>query len=574
MQRLRTWLLLPLLFLLISFNPNAANAQVDPGRIEGEISIHVFDFPDGSDLLGLEIRVKGERRKKILTVRGIKSLDDLPPLNLVTGDKVSIRGARLMGNGRLHVRRKSDIRKIDMGSSEDLVSPAAVSKKVVVLRITSSDGSVPCTKAQLESFFFSTTSKSIRGLYEEASYNAASFLSDGDNNGLIDVHEVTIARSTSGLCEHSQIASDANAALSAQGISVSNFDFRVYMMPNNMNCGWAGLGTLGNGAGNSWVPGQYCNYPDVSAHEIGHNYGLHHAGTDTNNDNTLDCTYCDTSCQMGYAGNGWRHFNSLHKHQMGWIVPEKQGPLVSGQYRISALEQDPALAQHKQILSAPRASGNSYFVSYREAIGSHSVNLSTNYAGRVSIHYGTTTRGWSYLVKALQDGEIFTDAASGISIQQISHGSGEAEILVSANAAPTPTSTPTSTPTPSVTNTPTPIPTATPTVAPAYMFVNNIGMSIARKGARFTVTGEVNIKRLGSLANINGAAVTGNFYKNGDFLATITKSTKASGNAALSTSVQVQSGDVLRLDIINVSKSGFIYDSGSNIESSDSITVP
>ena len=156
----------------------------------------------------------------------------------------------------------------------------------------------------------------------------------------------------------------------ATGVMLGNYQHRVYVLPTNVGCSWAGLAYVG--CGNScqaWVKaysGQACGYNDAYAHELGHNLGMWHASTDTNNDGTLDCEYCDTSDFMGYAMANLRTQNGPHKVQMGWASGAR---VVDGSsrrhfYRVVARA---SAAGTPQVVKVRPNSGDPYYLSLRTA---------------------------------------------------------------------------------------------------------------------------------------------------------------------------------------------------------------
>ena len=222
------------------------------------------------------------------------------------------------------------------------------------------------------------------------------------------------------------------------------------MLPTAVGCGWAGLAYVG--CGNScqaWVKaysGQVCGYNDAYAHEIGHNLGMWHASTDTNNDGTLDCEYCDNSDFMGYAMANLRTQNGPHKVQMGWangarVLDGSQG----GTFTVSSLEL--AAASSPQVVKVRPNSGDTYYLSLRSGVGyDASMPSSTTYLNKLNVHRYSGS-GNTRFITALGDGQAFNDAASGISIQQLSRTADSATFQVSTTCvaqAPTATISPSS----------------------------------------------------------------------------------------------------------------------------------
>ncbi len=155
------------------------------------------------------------------------------------------------------------------------------------------------------------------------------------------------AAALNSVCNYTARGSAADKAAAAADVTLSNYQHRVYVVPSNVRCSWAGLAYVGCGSScQAWVrafSGQVCGYPDAHAHEIGHNLGLWHASTDTNNDGTLGCEYCDKPDFMGYAMANLRTQSGPHKLQMGWasgarVVDGPQG----GTFTVSSHALQPA----------------------------------------------------------------------------------------------------------------------------------------------------------------------------------------------------------------------------------------
>lgn len=94
----------------------------------------------------------------------------------------------------------------------------------------------------------------------------------------------------------------------ASQINLSNERYVIYILPKEMQCDFAGLGTVGpcvwNRQCNSWINGHYANSTSVYLHELGHNLGLGHAKYNGN-------SYGDLSDVMGACCTD-RCYNAVH----------------------------------------------------------------------------------------------------------------------------------------------------------------------------------------------------------------------------------------------------------------------
>jgi hypothetical protein len=173
----------------------------------------------------------------------------------------------------------------------------------------------------------------------------------------------------------------------------------------------------------------------IFAHELGHNLNLAHAGTDPENDGTINNVYGDYSDPMGTSSSSWYQFNAGHIDQMGWYaaIPDAVSTVLSGgSFDLAAIGADPNSAGNRPfaLKIAKPDTGDFYYLSYRQAIGNYN-QLSSTYTKGVNIHrYKGTGYAYTTHIKTLIDGETFTDNANGISVTQLAQGDGFATVQV------------------------------------------------------------------------------------------------------------------------------------------------
>ncbi len=285
------------------------------------------------------------------------------------------------------------------------VAAAAVSgdRKTLVLITDSNDNVAKCSATQVNDLFFNNPSNSINYMYRDASNASMSF------SGVTYEH-IKINVNSAGACDYSTWGNLALQAAGQMGIGTSGFNNIVYILPTGSACGWAGMGMLGSGT--AWIKGEYCNMPDVSAHELGHNIGMHHARAN-------GAEYGDVSDIMGYGGYGLRMLNAAHMDLMGWLPSSRTVVAGVGTYEITALESDPAAVSLPMVIKVANPTNGGYFyLSFRQRMGYDS-NLNANYVDKLNIH--TATGGYSDFLAALTDGGVYTDPASGMSVSVNSH---------------------------------------------------------------------------------------------------------------------------------------------------------
>jgi hypothetical protein len=356
-----------------------------------------------------------------------------PPGHLRSGQRVKVRG-QLQG-------RKFQVESLDeQNGATTMAVPMAAGqmmdeRKAVVLMVNLSNATVSLTRDQIVGRMF-TDSRSVDGLYREASLGQMSFPADTDGNGQADVFGPFTISHDNSTCDYYGWACAAEAAAQAAGVNLSLYKHRVFVLPNTSSlpaCSWAGIANVGCGTYcRAWIAG---STGMIFAHELGHNLNLAHAGSDPENDGTINSVYGDLSDPMGSSGSSWYLFNASHIDQMGWYagIPGAIATVTAnGTYDLSAVGNTPMVSGAPTALKiAKKDSGDFYYLSYRQVIGNYN-QLSTTYTKGVNIHrYQGSGYGYTSLIKALANGESFTDSVNGITVSQVSQGGGYATVEVS-----------------------------------------------------------------------------------------------------------------------------------------------
>ena len=129
------------------------------------------------------------------------------------------------------------------------------------------------------------------------------------------------------------------------GQTSADYSHRSYVLPLSISsCRFGGLGYVGckQSKCKTWIRQ---NTPLTLAHERGHNLGIWHSSTDTNDDGNQDSEYGDNSCIMGNAKN-WRGLNAPHRLALNWIEDANVKTLdgtceSSGIFNLAALSRVP-----------------------------------------------------------------------------------------------------------------------------------------------------------------------------------------------------------------------------------------
>jgi len=235
----------------------------------------------------------------------------------------------------------------------------------------------PFTPAALNTAVFGTLpTKSAAEYYKEASYGQQLLSGTTANNGsggfLLANVPVPAA------CDYTQIGTAAaNAArlrgypIDASGNPLAPYTGLLYVFSGVPGCGWAGLAYVGwarawsNNTTALWVIG----------HELGHNFGLLHAGSLTCPGAAIGCgatgsvaEYGDPFNTMGNSGNTG-HFDATQKEILGWITPTQVKTHASGTaiYTLSPIETGGLSTYAVKI---PTSNANrTYWLEYRQPVG-------------------------------------------------------------------------------------------------------------------------------------------------------------------------------------------------------------
>lgn len=100
--------------------------------------------------------------------------------------------------------------------------------------------------------------------------------------------------------------------------NIKNYRHVLYILPKEVQCTFAGLGSIGPCSGSQqcevWINGYYPNYTGVYVHEIGHNLGLRHAKYN-------GYSYDDMTDIMGACCDE-RCFNAVHLYKLNIQKPK------------------------------------------------------------------------------------------------------------------------------------------------------------------------------------------------------------------------------------------------------------
>ncbi|MDH5195326.1 MAG: hypothetical protein OEW32_16690, partial [Nitrospira sp.] len=405
-------------------------------KIEGEVEvIHGDDFQGPRSFVRYFVRS--------FTTQELVELgfDDLPPANLLTGLRVTVRGRQQ--NSVVWVK---DVAALDSGGinaqGSTATAPVLTERTAIAILVNLSDATLcadvtTCTytPAYVAGKIFTAT-QSMRALYLNTSYGQVTFKTDTDGNGQPDVvGPFTLSLSKVG-CNWSSWGTAADNMAQAAGVNLSLYQHRIYVLPPYSqlpDCGWAGLAYVGGSKSYIAEPQSMMVY----AHEMGHNLNMAHAGTDPENDGVMNVEYGDSSDPMG-SSRAVHNFNGPHIHQMGWFnvfSNAVQTITTSGSYQLAAIGASPdgVLPQVLRILKPN--TNEYYYLSYRQAAG-WDASLSSTYTQGVNVHrYKGAGYGYTYFLQSLATTGLFMDNANSITVVPVTNGSGSATVQVSFGCA-------------------------------------------------------------------------------------------------------------------------------------------
>jgi hypothetical protein len=334
------------------------------------------------------------------------------------------------------------------------VVAAPSAKKVALLLVNFlTNPAQPWTAAQAAGVLF-TNANSVANYFAEESYGQLSMTGDVYGYFTIDFN--------TGACDFNDLGAKANAAATASGVNLGNYTNIQYAFPGVGACGWSGLAYLPGTQ--TWLNNALTL--GVSAHELSHNFGVHHASTvncvesgvrvaiSANLANCSFAEYGDPFSVMGNAGAA-RHTHSQQLASLGWASGSALvTATTSGNYTLGAAED---AASPVKGLRLSRGDGTYLYFELREPWGTQFDNFGSSdpVVKGVSVRYSndwntivqsklidTTPATSTFADAALAVGASFWDPVSGVTVTTVSLGGGSAVVNLSWGADTTPPTQP------------------------------------------------------------------------------------------------------------------------------------
>lgn len=210
------------------------------------------------------------------------------------------------------------------------------------------------------------------------------------------------------------LRSDALSAAAAAGYTLSSYDLDIVAFASTFS-GWAGRGYVGSRG--TWLNGNFSLR--VTAHELGHNYGVNHA-----NFWNAGASVIGAGANVEYGnpfdvmGGGSEHFQVWSKRLFDWVTsPEVEVVSTSGTYRVYALEQ--AITSGAHGLKVKRDAQKDYWVEFRPGPNNtylrNGASINWGYQTNTGAHLLDTTPGdGTRTNSALKVGFTLSDPLAGV----------------------------------------------------------------------------------------------------------------------------------------------------------------
>lgn len=286
-----------------------------------------------------------QRSFAIRSARRARRLSDAQPRSLI-GQRVRIDGE----GGASSV--PGTVRPDGVQRLAAAVPPGPRSLLVIVL--TTPDKPRPAaTPAEVRSAVF-TGARSTNVLFQQQSAGATRFVGRVRGDG--DVTEPLAIGVTTPGCDFAAFADAGDSAARAAGWAADAYDHVMYLLPNTSHCSFGGLGDMPGRR--TWSNG----YLDVRivAHELGHNLGADHAGSQSCSDAGGIAVTLSTTCVSDEYGDPFdvmgipdRLMSSWHRAQLGQLPASQELRLRESQ-TVTLVSADDFTAPGNRLLLVPR----------------------------------------------------------------------------------------------------------------------------------------------------------------------------------------------------------------------------
>ena len=321
------------------------------------------DFLDGSTEDKFTLITPDRRRINLRPAGELKN-------NLLSGAKVKVKGY-LLDDDLLFDAANSD-NLVALGSSVPTsqqvlagIPDSQGAQNTVVLMVNFSTAASNLSKSTVDDVVFNQTNS----YYLENSYNKTSV--SGASFGW---YTLPMAQT----CDTNLVHSEAIKAAD-NDVLFTDYSRLIIIAPYGPSCGWSGVGTIGKSSiatadGNvnmstAWVHSDTAGIY-VVAHELGHNFGVHHASFLNCGNLSMassGCTISEYGDLYNIMGGRVAHMNAPHKEYIGWFY---SGNILSvnsnGSYVLEPME---TTSSNLKAIKIQRSPSDYLFLEYRQPLG-------------------------------------------------------------------------------------------------------------------------------------------------------------------------------------------------------------
>ena len=361
--------------------PSDVRAMLEyQGAIEGELQVVQIDHEDaGRSYLTYGLVTDFGQRVSLHFAKA--------PTHRLTGERVIARGLILEGDHETAMVLESGEEDLEQaycctggggGTEAELPNTFGAQSTAVLLVNFADDTSQPWTVAEIHGLMFGPGG--VSDYFYEASHQQTWL--EGDAFGWLTVD------AASDDCSLFSFADLAYQAAADAGIDLSTYDRRVIFTPERP-CWFNGIASIGGSPSVARLDGIASLY--LTAHEMGHNFGLQHGhaldcGLETLAAECTSMEYGDTTETMGFPDPG--HFGAFQKQRLGWLAEAVAGELesvsASGSYTLEPYETLPGTLPKAVRVPAGIDPANGkqrwLYLTYRQPIGFDSFYADRSYS--------------------------------------------------------------------------------------------------------------------------------------------------------------------------------------------------
>ncbi|HEY4137563.1 MAG TPA: M12 family metallo-peptidase, partial [Casimicrobiaceae bacterium] len=297
-------------------------------------------------------------------------------LELASSAPVLKGGMRIKANGIPNAEatslRPSQIAILSAdGVSVPTEKRAAIPEKALntalVIMASFNNAAVPSMTQSDAQLVMISNASSVANFFNEASFGQQTF-------SVTVTNWVTMNIAKPATCNTSDWQGIGNAAATAAangGWSPANYGFVVYLFPQVSACGWNGLAYIGS-PHKAFINGTNSFVTSVIAHEMGHNFGLFHAGSVDCGSAPIggSCTAAEYGDPFDTMGNQRAmHYNAQQKRKLNWISASSVATHTAGSaiYTLSPIESGGGSLYAVKIPTG--SASRTYWVEFRQPIG-------------------------------------------------------------------------------------------------------------------------------------------------------------------------------------------------------------